>query len=125
MAASKDRAEKELRAFYGEVLPTDLSAARKVTYMTLAQLARKTNLKVVRRAWDEDQERDSALARLQVGLVLEGQYEDMRAFVYQLETAPEFVIIDDVTIDQVRDGGTALSLRLQLSTYYRAAGNGT
>jgi nitrate reductase assembly molybdenum cofactor insertion protein NarJ len=125
VAASKDRAEKELRAFYGEVLPADLSAARKVTYMSLAQLARKTNLKIVRRAWDEGHERGSALDRLQVGLVLEGQYEDVRAFVYQLETAPEFVIIDDVTIDQARDGGTALSLKLQLSTYYRAAGNGS
>jgi Tfp pilus assembly protein PilO len=123
VAASKERAEAELRAFYGDVLPANLSAARRLTYLNLAQLARKSNLRVVRRTADEGRERDSALDRLQIALVLEGQYGDVREFVYRLETAPEFVIIDDVTIDQARDGGTTLMLKLQLSTYYRATGD--
>jgi nitrate reductase assembly molybdenum cofactor insertion protein NarJ len=123
VAASKDRAEAELRSFYGEVLPPNLSAARRATYLNLAQLARQTNLRVVRFAADEGRERGSTLDRLLITLVLEGQYEDARAFVHQLETAPEFVVIDHVAIDQARDGGANLMLRLQLSTYYRAADN--
>ncbi len=120
VAASKQRAEGELQSFYGSVLPADHRAAQKVTYLNLAQLARTSNLRVVRRAQDEGRERESALDRVQISLVLEGQYEDVRQFVYRLETAPEFVIIDDMTIEQARDGGTALTLKLQLSTYYRA-----
>jgi len=123
VATSKERAEAELRAFYGDVLPATHGAARRVTYLNLAQLARQCNLRVVRRTADEGQERGSELDRLQVALVLEGQYEDVREFVYRLETAPEFVIIDDVTIDQARDGGTNLMLKMQLSTYYRATGD--
>lgn len=123
VATSKERAEAELRTFYGTVLPSDHSMARRVTYLTLAQLARDCSLRVVRRTADEGQEKGSALDRLQIGLVLEGQYNDVRAFVHRLEAAPEFVVIDDVTIDQARDGGTNLVLKLQLSTYYRATGN--
>jgi Tfp pilus assembly protein PilO len=123
VATSKERAEAELRTFYGSVLPPDHGAARRVTYLNVAQLARQCNLRVLRRTADEGQERDSALDRLQLSLTLEGQYDDVRAFVHALETSPEFVVIDDVTIDQGRDGGPNLSLRLQLSTYYRATGH--
>jgi Tfp pilus assembly protein PilO len=120
VATSKERAEAELRSFYGSVLPPDHQAAQRVTYLNLAQLARAANLKVTRRSAEEGRERGSSLDRLQVSLVLEGQYEDVRQFVYRLETTPEFVIIDDMTIDQGRDGGTTLVLKLQLSTYFRA-----
>ncbi len=119
VAASKERAEKELRAFYGNVLPVDLSGARRVTYLNLALLARQSNLRVVRRTANEGHERGSSLDRLQLDLTLEGQYEDVRRFVYELETSPAFLIIDDVTIDEAREGGTNLVLKLQLSTYYR------
>jgi len=123
VATSKERAEAELRTFYGSVLPSDLGVARRVTYLNLAQLARQCNLRILRRTADAAQDHDSALHRLQISLVLEGQYDDVRAFVHALETASDFVVIDDVTIDQARDGGTNLSLRLQLSTYYKATGN--
>jgi Tfp pilus assembly protein PilO len=123
VATSKERAEAELRAFYSGVLPADHGAARRMTYLNVAQLARQCNLRVVRRTGDEGQEKGSALDRLQISIVLEGQYEDVREFVHRLETAPEFVIIDDVSIDQARDGGTSLKLQLQLSTYYRATAN--
>ncbi len=51
-------------------------------------------------------------------MVLQGEYENIRRFVYELETAPEFVIIDDVTLTQA-DAAKPLTLTLELSTYYR------
>lgn len=121
VATSKDRAEAELLTFYGKVLPADLSAAHRLTYLTLAQSARECNLKVVRRTAGEMHDRDSSLAELQVALVLEGRYEEIRSFVHRLETSRGFVIIDDVAIAQGRDPQSDLQLTLQLSTYYRAA----
>jgi len=123
VATSKQRAETELRSFYGDVLPANHSAARRVTYLNLAQLARECNLRVTRLTAGEDREKDSALDRLQVSLALEGQYENVREFVHRLETSTEFVIIDDVTIDQGAEGGPNLMMRLQLSTYYKATGD--
>jgi Tfp pilus assembly protein PilO len=123
VAVSKERAEAELRTFYGKVLPADLSAARRLTYLDLAQLARQSNLRVIRRTTTEDREQDSGLDRLQVALVIEGQYEDIRNFVYRLESAPGFVIVDDVTLGQARDSQSTLMLTMQLSTYYVAPGH--
>jgi hypothetical protein len=41
--------------------------------------------------------------------------------MHQLETAPEFVVIDDVSLSTDDTDGGLLLLTLQLSTYYRAA----
>ena len=120
VATSKERAEAELKTFYADVLPPDLSAAHKLTYLNLAQLARATNLRIVRRSAAEGHDRGSVLDHLRIVLVLEGQYEDVRRFVHELETSRDFVIIEDVQLDQARDGQSALVLKLQLSTYYRA-----
>jgi len=49
--------------------------------------------------------------------VLQGDYESFRQFIYELETSPEFVIIDDVTLTQT-DPNKPLTLTLDLSTYY-------
>ena len=56
-------------------------------------------------------------------MVLQGDYESFRQFIYELESAPEFVIIDDVTLAQ-NDPTKPLTLTLQLSTYYRLGANG-
>jgi Tfp pilus assembly protein PilO len=121
VATSKARAEAELRTFYGEVLPAGLSAANRLTYLNLAQLARENNLRIAHRTATADRARDSGLDRLRIALVLEGQYEDVRNFVHRLETAPDFVVIDDVQLDQERDAQSALVLKIQLSTYYQAS----
>jgi Tfp pilus assembly protein PilO len=121
VATSKERAEAELRTFYTEVLPANLSAAQRLTYLNLAQLARQSNLRVARRKAGEEHERGSGFDRLSIALVLEGQYEDIRNFVHRLETTPGFVIIDDVALDQGRDAQSTLVLTMQLSTYYRTA----
>jgi hypothetical protein len=45
----------------------------------------------------------------------------MRAFLHELEAAPEFVVIDNIELGQGADGG-ALGVTLHLSTYYRDTG---
>ncbi len=45
----------------------------------------------------------------------------MRNFIHQLETAPEFVVIDNVLLAEGADGNGALEVKLELSTYYRVA----
>jgi Tfp pilus assembly protein PilO len=121
LATSKERAEVELAKFYRDVLPADVDAAQRLNYLKLAQLARASNLQVLRRTWGATEVRGSTLDELKMTVVLEGQYEDMRSFIYKLETAPEFVVIADLMIDQGREAGNALVLTLQLSTYFRAS----
>jgi Tfp pilus assembly protein PilO len=116
----KARASTELTTFYTEVLPHDLSGARRLTYLRLAQLARESNLRLESGSYAPVTERGSTLTRLKIELMLSGTYADMRAFIHQLETAPEFVVIDNVELTEGAEGGV-LGLTLELSTYYRNA----
>ena len=120
----KIKAEEELDAFYGKVLPADLVAARRMTYSSLPALARKTNVKYEQRRTSVDEPNDEAgLGHLNIRMGLTCDYESFRDFIYQLESAPEFVIIDDVTLTESTTG-EPLALTINLSTYFRLRPNG-
>ncbi len=117
----KDRASTELATFYRDVLPVSLSAARKLTYPRLEQLATKAGLAVRNYRFETVELRESALTRAQVEMALTGTYEAMRTFVHALEAAPEFVVIDNIGLAEGSDAARDLSLTLELSTYFRPA----
>jgi hypothetical protein len=122
VATGKSRAEAELRAFYSEVLPASVSAADRATYLPIAQAARKDNLQVSQwRSHRAESHQDTTLERLEITLAVEGTYEDIRRFIYDLEMAPAFVVIDSLAIEQGREAGRPLVLRLGLSTYFRTS----
>jgi Tfp pilus assembly protein PilO len=124
LVTGKSRAEEELSTFYDKVLPANLTAARRLTYASLPELARKVNVKYQQSRYDIDlPAKDARFARLHIRTVLQGDYENLRRFIYELESAPEFVIIDDVSLSQ-SDPGKPLLLALEMSTYYRVAANG-
>ena len=114
----KDRAAAELATFYNDVLPADLSGARRLTHLRLAQLARESKLKFLRATFESVPPKDGTLVQLKIDMALSGTYGDVRAFIHQLETAPEFVVIDNIELGQGADGGP-LGVTLHLSTYYR------
>jgi hypothetical protein len=124
LVTGKSRADEELATFYDKVLPADQTAARRLTYASLPTLARKANVKFLDRHTDvEPLLKDARLGLLKVRTQFQCDYESFRRFIFELESAPEFVIIDDVTIMQ-NDPTRPLTLSLQLSTYYRLGANG-
>ena len=125
LVTGKTRADEELSTFYDKVLPADHSAARRLTYTAVPALARKRNVRFLdRRSDDEPPPRDAQVARQKIRVELQGDYESLRQFIFDLESAPEFIIIDDVTLMQ-NDPAKPLTLSLELSTYYRLAPHGT
>jgi hypothetical protein len=127
LVKGKTTAEQELATFYQKVLPASLDAARRLTYAKLPALARKANVKFEERRSDIDQlqrrQKNTRLGRLQTRIVLEGDYESLRQLLYELETTPEFLIVDDVGVTQL-EANKALTLTLDVSTYYRVGANG-
>ena len=115
----KDRALKELDTFYSSVLARDLTGARRLTFARLAQLAAKSRLDFERRKYEPLVERGSNLTRLKVTMDLSGSYADIRDFIHEIESSPEFVVIDDVGLTDSVQNGDSVRLTLQLSTYYR------
>ena len=118
-ADGKARADDELLAFHEEILPRDLAGARALTFARLAALASEHGLLMERRASATDREEESVLARLQVSMLLSGAYRDIRRFIHALETAPEFLIIEEIVLSQGDETETGEVLSLALSTYYR------
>lgn len=124
LVSGKSRADDELDSFYHDALPADLAAARRMTYARLPALARQTSVRFEQRSFSVDSVEDAPqLGKLSIKMDLQGSYENIRQFIYQLEQAPEFVIIDDV---QLAEAATQepVSLAITLSTYFRVSADG-
>ena len=50
---------------------------------------------------EEETVDDSSLERQTVTMTLSGSFDDIRAFIYTLETSADFVVIDNVVIGRV------------------------
>lgn len=120
----RDRTDSALQAFYKDVLPGSLASARDITYLRLAALADQHSIRLNRRSTDTDSNRQGSLARLRITMALEGNYENIREFIYQLESGSDFLVIDSVALAQDAQVGSPLTLTLGLSTYYRAESHG-
>ena len=121
LVVGKARAEQELGTFYDKMLPAEFIAARRLTYARLPALARKTNVRYEAGTFEMDPDvKSSRLGRLRIHMFLQGEYDSFRRFVYELETSPDFVIIDDVTLSQ-DDVTKPLRFTLELSSYYTRA----
>ena len=112
------QASTDLDRFYAEVLPATMTAARRITHIKLAQLARSRGVDFQSGATSADEIDGSTLERLHVNYVLGGDWDDIRQFIYEIETGPDFVVIDNVQLTEGQQN-EALSLALDLSTYYR------
>jgi Tfp pilus assembly protein PilO len=127
----KARAEQDLQRFYSEVLPADFAGARRATYVHLAQLAHDAGLRYRRRLEEsrepkqDDQKPSSTLARFEITMVLEGDYEGVRQFLRDVEGSDSFIVIDNVGLAQGPEAGSGLVMTVNLSTYYRAAAHGS
>jgi hypothetical protein len=115
----QERATQQLTRFYDTVLPQGQDGARRITYRRLATIADESNLDYDRRTIQTKHERDSLLDHMDMTMVLEGDYRDVRRFIHRIETAPEFVVIQDISLVQ-GERNAPLTLTLQLSTYYKA-----
>jgi Tfp pilus assembly protein PilO len=122
--SGKDTADAELKKFYSAVLPPDMSAARRLTYVKIDELARKANITRGRSNSKDTQDRDSELGKLTVEHGFTGQYRDIRRFIYELETTPEFLIVEHVGLTQGTGSSGNLNLTVRVATYFRAGGNG-
>ncbi|MBM3781014.1 MAG: hypothetical protein FJW29_04965 [Acidobacteria bacterium] len=114
------QAQQDLVRFQTTVLPADVAAARRLTHLKLSQMAREHGVAFQRSASATEEVRESALERLRVSYVLVGDYQDIRALIHVIETAPDFLVLDNVSLAEGADPQAPLTLTLELSTFFRA-----
>jgi Tfp pilus assembly protein PilO len=124
--SGKITADAALQKFYKDVLPASQSVARHLTFTRPQQLARQANVKLENGTNGVSREKDSALSKLTTTYRLSGEYRDVRKFIYSLETAPEFIVLESMALtapgEQV--AGRGLAMNLDIATYFRSANDG-
>ena len=122
--SGKATADAELDKFYSAVLPPDISGARRITYLNIEQIAQQCNLRLERETSAPKEIRDSNLMQFTYAAVLSGQYKDIRRFVHKLETAPEFLVLENVELSQGETASKGVNVTVQIATYYRTEEHG-
>ena len=120
-SGSKTRADEELHKFYGEILPANATGARRVMSF-LERTAEADGLRFEHSQLEESEVKDSQLLRMTGKVTLVGEYPNIRKFLYSVETAEEFVVVESVGLSQTTDLRSANSVRLEVTldvaTYY-------
>lgn len=119
----KAQATTDLDVFYSEVLPKGAAEGRRLTHVKLAQMASAHDVLYSRGSTSAERIKESTLERLHVSMSLEGEYAAIRAFLHALETAPDFVVIDNMLLTEGAGDNGGLELTLDVSTYYPAGTN--
>jgi Tfp pilus assembly protein PilO len=122
----KQEADAALLTFYKDVLPADGTAARKLTFTRLAQLAKQANVQLEHGTNTQTHLKNSQLSKLTTSYTLTGEYRDVRKFIYSLETAPEFIVLENVVLSagQGEQRARGLSMNLDIATYFRSGDTG-
>ncbi|MCC6991422.1 MAG: hypothetical protein IT181_20635 [Acidobacteria bacterium] len=120
--ASRARADQELSRFYSEVLPKDFPTASRTANRWLQEAARESGLDFKGSHFEWDALRDSQLSRAYSTVTLSGRYNDVRRFLYSVETAQEFIVVEEVALAQtgITPGGAggAIEVSLKVATYF-------
>jgi hypothetical protein len=88
----------------------------------LAQLAKQANVRLEHGANAVSHEKGSRLSKLTTTYTLTGDYRDVRRFIYSLETAPEFVVLENIELTSAGEqaqSGRSLAVNLDIATYFR------
>lgn len=120
MHTSRDRAETELKSFYSEVLPADFNRATNLTSFWLKNVADRSNIRFKAGSWEPKPIRDSQLVKVTGTVTLLGEYNNIQKFLYEIETAEQFIIIEDVALSQPSATGDGpIELALSVSTFFK------
>src|SRR4029434_4386528 len=116
---AKTRTTAPPAAFSQDVLPPSQPGARNLIYLRLQQLADQHHLRVRHREFEPEANPKGALERLRGTMAIEGTYDEVRRFIYDVETGSDFVVIDGVSLAESGEPGGELQLTINLSTYYK------
>jgi Tfp pilus assembly protein PilO len=120
-AAKRTHADADLQTFYADVLPRDFATATRTTNRWLLEAAREAGLEFKASHFDWAPVRDSRLSRAFSTVTLSGNYASIRRFLYAMETASEFIVVEQVGLAEAsstRGNSGTLDVSLSVSTYF-------
>jgi Tfp pilus assembly protein PilO len=122
--ARKEEADLELKKFYSSVLPSDQASSMRLVLFWVSQAARDARVTFASSTAGSEVIRESRLQKVKCHVILRGDYQDIRKFLYVLETAQQFVVVENVELAQSGQTGAAqgnqgaLEVGLDVATYF-------
>jgi hypothetical protein len=120
------QAGTDLQKFYADILPRNFATARNLVLFWSQRTASASNLALRSGEFERREVDDSRLVQVYGRIVLSGPYAGIRRFLYALETAQEFIIVENVALEQSsmttqagQPGANAhVIVALDVSTFY-------
>jgi Tfp pilus assembly protein PilO len=117
--ATLNQTEADLHRLRTEVLSTK-ERRLVVAQLEVADIAEQFGVNVDEVSYENDTLYDEGLEYLGWRVPLEGGYTNLRKFIEAVEESPKFLVIESVSLDQAKDGGSLLQLNIKLATYFDA-----
>ena len=126
MAQGRDRTDAALKAFYKDVLPSQLRAGAQCDVPCGCRSSPSSTISNLRRGGTAiPNPRKTPRSRAcRCRCRCSGDYDDIRRFIYQVESGSDFIVIDSIALAQSTEPGAPLTFDLSLSTYYHVGPDG-
>lgn len=118
---SQVQAGEELKKFYADVLPQSLGDARSILFLELVRIGDETGMQYESNVFEPEEVDDSSLMRYRTDVALTGEYAGIRRFLYLLETAQQFFVVESVKLGQSgreQGRGGSIEVVVEVATYY-------
>ncbi|MBI5492849.1 MAG: type 4a pilus biogenesis protein PilO [Deltaproteobacteria bacterium] len=81
--------------------------------------ARRNDLKAPAGSYSPEAVKDTDISRYTISLPVEGRYQQIKRFIYEIESSKRPVVIEEITLASGRGEDGAIGLNIRLSAYYR------
>jgi Tfp pilus assembly protein PilO len=113
------QAQEDLEHMQQEILSTRNGRLVDVQ-QELARLCDRFGIDLDSVASSSDLLLDEELDRFSMNVPLEGNYQNLRKFLQAVEESDKFLVVERVSLARGKEGGSELSLNINLATYFAA-----
>ncbi|MEK6645877.1 MAG: type 4a pilus biogenesis protein PilO [Candidatus Firestonebacteria bacterium] len=108
---------KNIMGFYS-IIPKEKEMIRLVS--ELPNLAKNSNLKISSIKYQPfKKEEQSSFKKLSFSIPVEGNYNNIRKFVYKIENLRKLIKIESISLKKEKEGSDIIGVELYVSTYFR------
>ena len=104
------------------MLPSDRANSVRLVLFWVERAARDARVQFQSSVADQQDMHESRLQRISCHLTLRGDYQDIRRFLYNLETAQQFIVVEKVELAQQgnsqQNTNGQLEVGLDVATYF-------
>lgn len=107
-----------LRRFHDDVLSDKFSKLTTIQ-REIRNLATQFQVNPESISYAPEYVKDQELVNFEISFPLRGSYENLRQFIQRVESSGNFLIINDISLTDSREGGVSLSVNIRLRTFFQ------